>query len=80
MANYYIQSTTSPIIKEAQNLIFSYGKRFGLRTLDSLHLAAFSLIANEDWIFVCCDAILSCVAEECHYTVFNPILKKERRD
>ena len=73
MSHYCIEPTTPLVIKEAQNLIFSYGDKFGLRTLDSLHLAAFSLISSEDWIYVCCDSILSCVTEECQFTVFNPI-------
>jgi len=61
------------VIKEAQNLIFSYREKSDLRTLESLHLATFSLISSEDWIFVCCDSILSCVAEESQFTVLNPI-------
>jgi len=73
MSHYCIEPTTPLVIKEAQNLIFSYRDKFGLRTLDSLHLAAFSLISSEDWIYVCCDSILSCVTEECQFTVFNPI-------
>lgn len=73
ISHYCIEPITPLVIKEAQNLIFSYGDKFGLRTLDSLHLAAFSLISSEDWIFVCCDSILSCVTEECQFTVFNPI-------
>lgn len=73
ISHYHVEPTTPLVIKEAQNLLFSYGEKCGLRTLDSLHLAAFSLISNEDWIFICCDSILSGVAEECHFTVFNPI-------
>jgi len=45
----------------------------GLRTIDSLHLAAFALISESDWIFVCCDNLLSQVAEHAGFHVFNPL-------
>ena len=76
MSNYYIEPITPLVIREAQNLLFSYGEKIGLRTLDSLHLAAFSLISSNDWIFACCDSILACVAEKCNHSVFNPLQKK----
>ena len=68
-----IQCTTSLIIDEARTLLALYGEGMGLRTLDSLHLAAFSLIHESDWIFVCCDNTLSDVATFAGYHVYNPL-------
>lgn len=68
-----IQYTTSLIIDEARTLLALYGEGMGLRTLDSLHLAAFSLIHESDWIFVCCDNTLSDIAAFAGYHVYNPL-------
>lgn len=73
LVNIRIQSTTSLIVDEARSLLVLYGEGMGLRTLDSLHLAAFSLIQESDWIFVCCDNILSEVAAVVGFHVFDPL-------
>ena len=42
-------------IREAEALLKQYGKVYGLRTLDALHLGVFSLISDKDWFFVAAD-------------------------
>ena len=42
----------SDIMEEAFELIKTFGKTCGLRTLDALHLAGWKIIAEPDWIFV----------------------------
>ena len=78
LSNFFQEPTNTLIIDEAQSLLLKYGENIGLRTLDSLHLAAFSLIFEDKWVFVCCDSILTEVAEQEVYLVFNPIRKEDR--
>ena len=73
LSNFFIQSTTPLLIEEAAALLFEYGDKYGLRTLDSLHMAAFTLISDVNWTFVCCDTVLSQVVETAGYRVFNPM-------
>jgi predicted nucleic acid-binding protein len=47
---------------EANRIIDKYGKSFGIRTLDALHLAAFLVLRQEDWTFVVSDRQLYQVA------------------
>ena len=58
---------------EAENLLKIYGKTYGLRTLDALHLAAFSLISESDWTFVTADIQQNEVAKEMNITTILPI-------
>ncbi len=43
------------IMEEAFDLIKKFGKSFGLRTLDALHIAGWRIIAEPGWIFVSSD-------------------------
>ncbi len=43
------------IMEEASVLIKNFGKIYGLRTLDALHIAGWRIIAEPDWIFVSSD-------------------------
>jgi predicted nucleic acid-binding protein len=45
----------SDIMKEAQELVKKFGKTYGLRTLDAMHVAGWRIIAEPDWIFVSSD-------------------------
>jgi hypothetical protein len=49
-----------------------YAKSKGLRTLDALHLGAFRLLADNDWIFVSADEVLCNTAELEGFRVINP--------
>ncbi len=60
-------------VKEAENLLKSYGKTYGLRTLDALHLAAFSLISESDWTFVTADIKQNEVAQAMGFSTIFPI-------
>jgi len=56
--DFNIEPLGSTVIREAENLIKRFGGDHGLRALDSLHLATFYLISEEDWSFVSTDNIL----------------------
>ena len=45
------------IVEEAEQLIATYGKTIGLRSLDALHIACWILNSENDWIFVTSDVI-----------------------
>lgn len=45
----------SDIIEESKKLIEVYGKDFGLRTLDAMHVAGWNIVSESDWIFVSSD-------------------------
>ncbi len=51
------------VTEEAERLLQQYGKTEGLRTLDALHLAGFSLLAEDGWQFVAADSVLSHVVQ-----------------
>lgn len=73
ITNIFIQSTSTFIIEEARSLLSIYGESKCLRTLDSLDLASFLVMSENNWIFVFCDNIISKVEEFADYRVFNPL-------
>ena len=53
--DFYIIPMAADVIKESKTLIQNFGKEFGLRTLDALHIAGWNLVAESDWQFVSSD-------------------------
>src|SRR5690606_39458060 len=45
----------SDVVAESKELMKQFGSKFGLRTLDALHIAGFSLFAEPEWTFVSSD-------------------------
>ncbi len=70
---FYVEPIRHTTIQEAESLINNYGKEYGLRTLDSLHLAAFILIATKDWYFVVADEKLNDLIKIMGYNTINPL-------
>lgn len=66
---------SQPIFDEAENLLIKYGFENGLRALDSLHLSAFNLIANEDWKLVTSDDLMCKIVNVLEYDIINPLKK-----
>ncbi len=50
--------------EEANRIIKEYGKTVGIRTLDALHLAAYNLLRQDDWIFIVADRQLNNIVME----------------
>jgi len=71
--HFNTESISRATLYEAESLLMSYGKTHGLRALDALHLAACTLIADSDWIFVCADQKLCGVAEMHGIKTLNPV-------
>jgi len=61
-----------PTIEESINLIKEYGKVYGLRTLDALHISSWRLCSEKDWVFVSADKTQLKVVEQLNGKVINP--------
>jgi predicted nucleic acid-binding protein len=59
---WHIEPFSALQTEEANRIITEYGKTIGIRTLDALHLAAFHLLRQEDWVFAVADKQLNNVA------------------
>lgn len=59
--------------QEAKKILLHYGKNQGLRTLDAIQLATFSLLRGENWLFAACDDVLLTVANAMDAKTINPL-------
>ncbi|MEA3436273.1 MAG: type II toxin-antitoxin system VapC family toxin [Thermodesulfobacteriota bacterium] len=73
IAEYNIEPLGHAVLEEAELLIKNYGRTYGLKTLDALHLGSFSLISEKDWSFVVADDNLCRVAEAIGFNTINPL-------
>lgn len=73
VATFNIQPLSQVVLEQAELLIKEYGKTHGLRSLDSLHLSAFILISEANWVFVSADSNLCKVISLLGYNTLNPI-------
>jgi hypothetical protein len=73
LASFNVETLGHAAIQEAGSLLKKYGKIYGLRTLDALHLSAFSLISEKDWIFVSADKNLCDIVQVFGFTAINPV-------
>lgn len=62
--NYKIESITTEIMDNTKEIIKEVGKELGIRTLDSIHLSSFQMIAEKNWKFVVSDKQLANIAKE----------------
>jgi len=70
--DFNIEPLNQLVIDEAGLFLKKYGKYHGLRTLDALHLATYSLISEHGWCFVTSDAVLADVANRAGFLSLNP--------
>lgn len=71
-SKFNVEPLNGLVASEAEELLKKYGKYEGLRTLDSLHLAAFRIIAEKDWVFVSADEVLCKTVKLENFQVINP--------
>ena len=64
------------ILREAESLLKRYGKKRGLRALDALQMATFSLISEREWYFVASDEMLCEIAKDMGFQAINPLKGK----
>ena len=72
LISFNIEPLNQLVIDEAGHLLKKYGKDYGLRTLDALHLGTYSLISEQGWCFVTADTVLSEVAKQEGFLSLNP--------
>lgn len=67
------------VVDRAEGLIRTYGRERALRSLDALHLATFSLVADQDadWQFVVADDRLYDVAREEGHSLIHPVQEEK---
>jgi hypothetical protein len=61
----------SDIVNESCLLMAQFGKKHGLRTLDALQIAGFSLFAEPQWKFVSADRNQLDVVEQLDYEIIS---------
>lgn len=59
----------SDVVRESDALMKIYGLKFGLRTLDALHIAGFNIVTDNDWVFVSADKNQLSVVQKLKYGV-----------
>lgn len=72
LAAFHVAPLSPPLLQEAERLLREYGKSIGLRTLDALHLAGYSLVAEPDWAFATADSIQAEAAKAAGWDVIMP--------
>ncbi|MEI7880737.1 MAG: hypothetical protein WCI95_07665 [bacterium] len=72
--DFSVEALSPALVFESERLLKEYGKTNGLRTLDALHLAGFSVIAEPDWSFVTADTNQADVCRLMGWRVVNPLL------
>lgn len=72
LISFNIEPLNQLVIDEAGHLLKTYGKDYGLRTLDALHLGTYSLISEQGWCFVTADTVLNEVAKREGFLSLNP--------
>ena len=72
LGSFNIEPLNQLVIDEAGLFLKKYGKEYGLRTLDALHLGTYSLISEQGWCFVTSDTALADVANQAGFLSLNP--------
>lgn len=73
LSSFNIEPLNQLVIEEAGLLLKMYGKEYGLRTLDALHLGTYSLISEQGWCFIISDAALADVTTLAGFLSLNPL-------
>ena len=77
---FNVEPLSHATVQEARDLLQKYGKEYGLRTLDALHLGCFNLISDDDWFFVSTDENQCKIVQYLGDKVINPVKKKEQAE
>ena len=73
LVSFNVEPLNQLVIDEAQLLLKKFGKEYGLRTLDALHLGTYSIITEHCWCFVTSDTTLANVANRAGFLSLNPL-------
>jgi hypothetical protein len=67
-----VEPISHAVIEESKNILRKNGKKLPIRSLDSLQLATFNLIADNAWTFVATDVHLLELARNIGIKTINP--------
>lgn len=70
-ARFNTQPVSELVLGEAEKLMRRTGADHGLRTLDAIHFASFSLLAEDNWAFVVSDSLLGDAVTSQGFQVFK---------
>ncbi len=73
MSSFKVIPLGSVTLEQAGYLLKEFGIRFSLRTLDAIHLAAFTLLADKSWKFIAADEAMCNIARLLSYDTINPL-------
>ena len=73
LQEFNVEPMGASVLEEAERLLEQHGKLEGLRALDALQLAAFSLLQDPSWHFVCADRKLLQIANKIGFNVIDPV-------
>jgi len=76
IAFFNIEPLGQAILREAEVLLVRYGKTRRLRALDAFQLGTFSLISENNWVFVATDDTLCEIARDVGFETINPLKEK----
>ena len=73
LPRFEIEPLSRLVLREAENLMETYGHQHALRALDALHVAAFTMVADDDWRFVTDDLALINAIKGMGYKTLIPL-------
>lgn len=68
---FNLQPLSDAVVAEADKLMRQKAQQYGLRALDALQFASFTLLAEEDWAFVVADGLLADAVASEHFAVIR---------
>ena len=74
LPRYKLVPVTHQVLKTAEMILLDLAPTTGLRALDALHLATFTLGSSSDSLFVAADKILLQAAEAIGANTYNPTI------
>lgn len=73
LVKFNVEHLNHLVLNEAVQLIKQYGNLYGLRTLHSLQVSSFKIIAENDWKMVSSDDVMCTIIEKLGYSLINPV-------
>ena len=73
LARFQVEPVSRATMRQARIVLEGYGQSKALRTLDAMRLAAFVLIAEDDWHFVTADSVLIETVKAMGHKTLNPL-------
>ena len=73
LTRFSVEPVNTVVLDDARRLLLEHGRERGLRSLDSIHLATYNLLYEDDWVFVAADERLCHIARLLGWRFLNPL-------